>query len=502
MTGWEVLATSPLLSALALVILYLIGTTIHNIFFNPLNKYPGPKIASVSRIPLTYAFLCGRAPHWLRRQHEKYGSIVRIAPDELSYIAAEAWKDINGPTTAFRYGQKRSEDFFAYFFNKQSTKESIVTANDDDHRRLRKIFARAFSKQALTVQEPLITQKVDALIEKLGKASQAGNTVNMVDLHCLTVFDIMADLILGETLNLLVDDSPHAGWVRSVPAYLATSFFLAALAKFSIIRFFLSYFALPLLTPQYKYFQKIMGHKVDVRLSVKGGRGDIVHFLTDLKEGTPLSRPELENAVLILMAAGSDTTPSIICGLNYLLLAHPVVLAKAVEEIRSAFKSDKDMTWDAVFKLEYLGACIDEAFRVYPPTTTGFPRQVTSMSGAWICGKFVPGGTTVCVSPFAAYHSPSNFHNPDHFIPERWLQQAEAKYANDKKAVVQPFSTGPRDCVGRMVANFIIRVIICRMLWNFDFVLEPGQENWARQRAYGNWQRTPLVVKVYSVNRD
>lgn len=339
----------------------------------------------------------------------------------MNYISPEAWKDINGPTAAFRYGQKRSEDFFAYFFNKQSTEESIVTASDKDHRRLRKIFARAFSKQALTLQEPLITQKVDSLIEKLEKASQAGTTVNMVDLHCLTVFDIMADLILGETLSLLVDDSPHASWVRSVPAYLATSFFLAALAKFSIIRLFLSYFALPLLTSQYKYFQSIMARKVDVRLSIKKGRGDIVHFLTDLKEGTPLSRPELENTVLILIAAGSDTTLSIICGLNYLVLAYPAVVSKTIDEIRSAFKSEKDMTWGAVFKLEYLGACVDEAFRVYSPITTGFPRQVISMSGVWICGKFIPGGTTVCILPFAAYYSLSNFHNPDGFIPERWL---------------------------------------------------------------------------------
>lgn len=46
-----------------IILQYFIGTYIYNIFFHPLNKYPGPTIASASRIPLTYTFLSRRAPH-------------------------------------------------------------------------------------------------------------------------------------------------------------------------------------------------------------------------------------------------------------------------------------------------------------------------------------------------------------------------------------------------------------------------------------------------------
>jgi cytochrome P450 len=428
---------------------YNIGTSIYNLFFHPLSEYPGPMTASATRVPLTYALLCGQGPKWIRTQHEKYGNVVRVAPDELSYMTADGWRDIYGATPTAKYGMKRSDDFFAYFFDKQSTEASIVSVNEEGHRRLRKIFSRAFSKPALTAQEPLITEKVDLLIQSLKQAQSASKVVNMIDMHCFTVFDIIADLMFGESLHLLEDEnSPNASWVRSVPGYIAASICLGALAKFPIVRFTMAIFAPRIVAKHYKKFLKSTSDKVDVRLSLKEERGDIIHFLTDPNEKMSLSRPEVDSAALVLMLAGSDTTPSILCGLNYLLLAHGTILAKLVQEIRSSFKSDEDINLASVFKLEYLGACIDEAFRVYPAAPIGFPRDVPT-GGASICGGFVPGGTIVYVTPLAANLSPSNFHNPEVYIPERWLPQAEPQYANDQKSVVQSFSIGPRDCLGK-----------------------------------------------------
>lgn len=51
------------------------------------------------------------------------------------------------------------------------------------------------------------------------------------------------------------------------------------------------------------------------------------------------------------------------------------------------------------------------------------------------------------MTQFAAYHSEANFHLPNEFIPERWLD--DERFVNDNKAAFQPFSTGPRNCVGR-----------------------------------------------------
>lgn len=58
----------------------------------------------------------------------------------------------------------------------------------------------------------------------------------------------------------------------------------------------------------------------------------------------------------------------------------------------------------------------------------------------------------VSVPHFAAYRSSYNFVDSDSFLPERWLAQGtegfDERFSTDKKGVLQPFSTGPRNCLG------------------------------------------------------
>jgi len=48
---------------------------------------------------------------------------------------------------------------------------------------------------------------------------------------------------------------------------------------------------------------------------------------------------------------------------------------------------------------------------------------------------------------WAAYHSADNWTKPFEYRPERFTGDAE--FASDKTDVLQPFSIGPRNCVGR-----------------------------------------------------
>ena len=48
---------------------------------------------------------------------------------------------------------------------------------------------------------------------------------------------------------------------------------------------------------------------------------------------------------------------------------------------------------------------------------------------------------------------------PDTWDPERWLEgPAAAKYRDDDKAALQPFSLGPRGCIGKRRVTFFTNI--------------------------------------------
>ena len=90
-----------------------------------------------------------------------------------------------------------------------------------------------------------------------------------------------------------------------------------------------------------------------------------------------------------VLIAGSETTSSMLSGVTYLLLSNPKALEKVVEEVRTSFKSEDDITLTSVSCLTYMLACLNEALRSYPPVPFGMPRFVPK-GGAKISGEFVP----------------------------------------------------------------------------------------------------------------
>jgi cytochrome P450 len=109
------------------------------------------------------------------------------------------------------------------------------------------------------------------------------------------------------------------------------------------------------------------------------------------KEG--LSREQMDSNATTFMAAGTETTATLLSGLTYLLLTHTGTMEKLVEEIRGTFKEEREITMENIAKLPYLKASINEAFRLYPPVPTGTPH-LTPRDGSTICGNFIPPGVS------------------------------------------------------------------------------------------------------------
>lgn len=164
-----------------------------------------------------------------------------------------------------------------------------------------------------------------------------------------------------------------------------------------------------------------------------------------------------------LIVAGSETAATLLSGCIFYLCTHARVMAKLVNEIRTAFAHEREISFRSAAELTYLSAVIEESLRVYPPFVTSLARIVPE-GGSLVDGHFVAEGvrchnrydefrpdfkqTVVACHHYASYHSVTNFALPDEFIPERWHGN-DPRFEHDRKDVLQPFSLGPRNCLGK-----------------------------------------------------
>ncbi|KAF4170046.1 hypothetical protein CNMCM6936_005191 [Aspergillus lentulus] len=405
----------------------------------------------------------GRLGLDLRSWHNKYGDVVRSGPDEVTFTTAEAWNDIYG------HGHRQLPEVQISTINGKD----IFSAYDVDHARFRKALSHAFSAKGLQAQECLVARYIDKLNERLKEFAESGRAADMGKWYNLATFDLIGDLGFGEPFGGLDRAEYHHGvatmfgFVKSIP-------FLRALHLYPVV------------------FRVILAFHPGSLMEMRSKQ-------VEHAKATGLSQEELEENANVLILAGSETTATVLSGVTYWLLRTPDALDKVMREVRAAFASEKDITFNQITaKLPYKLACLNEAFRLYPPVLGGLQRWTEVPT--WISGYRVPANTKVSVHPLSAYSSPRNFHQADRFLPERWLPEAIEDHASpffsDNRAVFQPFSIGPRKCLGRNLAYIEMRVILARVLWSFDLELCKDSRDWKDQKVFVICERGSLMCKL------
>ncbi|OQE10623.1 hypothetical protein PENFLA_c085G05602 [Penicillium flavigenum] len=474
------------------ILLVLVAQFYYQVFINQLGKYPGPKFAATSRIPQLYHTFKGDLLEWVSGLHAKHGDIVRVAPDELSYATGEAWKGIYGHAAAGKPVTEKDTRFYGPSFNGSP---EIIRSNGPDHARFRRNFSHAFSDRALREQQSLICAYADSLVVNLQKAIKENPKakVNMVRMFNLTTFDIMGDLTFGDSLNLLAGTG-NTSWVAAVYVSIKTNSF-RRLARYvpwtaPIAKRLIPKELKQLSVAHYQASQERVDKRVDINRTLQ--KPDIWGIVMSQKEDLRLTRTEMYANSQVFMVAGTETTATALSGLLYHLLMAPDKMKIIVEEVRVTFDKGSDIDMRTLEHMTYLNACIEEGLRIYPPVPVGLPR-VTPDEGLLVCGEHIPGRTALSVHHWATYRNARNFRLPDQFIPERWIGD---EFASDNKAAFQPFSFGPRNCIGKNLAYHEMRLILAKVLYNFEISLHPESVGWEKQKTFFLWEKKDLMVQL------
>ncbi|KAL3452706.1 cytochrome P450 monooxygenase [Aspergillus insuetus] len=483
---------SSLVVAVSTVLLYALTKALYNIYLHPLRAFPGPRSHAISRIPYFYRACSGTLPFDMLTLHERYGDIVRIAPDELAFSHPDAWKDIMGHKNGLPEMSK------AEWFYRPLPEEPLHVVNEDNeqHKRLRRQLAYGFSEQGMRGHERVIRGYVDILLAKLREMSNTGEPVTISDWYNFTTFDIIGDLALGQPFGCL-EGSAYDGWIKSIFDTGHLGSYLQALTFYPWLRRAIMAFVPRSVKDGAQRHKDLAKRKMLQRMAIPGDRADLIEGLLKKKDELELTVEHLIANAEILIIGGSETTASLLSGVTYLLLRNPEAYEKLKLEIRSAFQSQEEINMTSVNKLSYMLACLDEALRMYPPIANGLPR-VTPKGGARVVREYIPEGTNVSIHQWALYRREAYFTVPNTYHPERFM--GDARFANDRREAFQPFHFGPRNCIGRNLAYSEMRLILALIIFNFDMELADESVDWIQQRNYLMWRKGPL--KVYLTARD
>ncbi|KAI4179453.1 MAG: hypothetical protein LQ346_007192 [Caloplaca aetnensis] len=355
-----------------------------------LSKFPGPPTASFSNISYVRRFMGGHQPFEMLQLHNKYGKVVRTAPNELSYNTYEAWRDIYG----FRNGHKTfvKSNFYEGGSFAAMGLGSIVSERDPtEHGKMRKYLSHAFSDRSLKEQEYLVADVVDQFVEQIGKeGAPTGKGIDLVTWFNLTTFDIITSLAFGESFGGVSSGKTHF-WISIVISSLGQGALADVFHRFPIVQ---SLFKLITPSSAYDDTKKHEAYTIDLvtkRINRKTDRKDFMTRILENRDKSEISDIQLAAHASDFVVAGSETTATALSAINYYLIRNPHARKLLQDEIRSAFKSYKDIDATSTAPLKYMEAVCREAMRMYTPLPLGLPRVVPE-GGDTVDGEWLPGG--------------------------------------------------------------------------------------------------------------
>ncbi|KAL2272527.1 hypothetical protein FJTKL_06324 [Diaporthe vaccinii] len=317
--------------------------------------------------------------------------------------------------------------------------------------------APAFTPRAPRAQEPVLHRYVSLLVERLREAitrngAKAQADIDMAPWFNFTTFDIFGDLGFGESFNCLENSRYHL-WVALLFNSVKAASFVATVRFYPLLEWLLMKCIPPSLKKmQRKHFDQIVD-KVHQRLNWELERPNIMSHVIGGKQVLDIG--VINATFMVLTTAGSKTTATVLNGtLNY-LVNNPDKLELLNREIRQYFQSEDEITLDALRGFKYLTACLNEGLRLCVPVPWMLLRLVPQ-GGATVCGEWLPGGTPI-----------------------------------------QPFSTGPRNCLGQYLAWAEMRLILAKLVWNFDIRVVPDKRlRWEDLRTFLLVKKKPIVVEM------
>jgi cytochrome P450 len=176
---------------------------------------------------------------------------------------------------------------------------------------------------------------------------------------------------------------------------------------------------------------------------------------------------EIIDQFMALAGMASYATSQQIAFVLYNLASHQFTQAKVKDEMEEVIKSDTDITFENINKLNFLHAVLKESLRLTNPKGI-FPR--IALKREKIQGIYIEQGHSVVIMPELMHIDPLYYADPEKFDPERWMKDGKLAEGKKHETIFSDlaFSAGPNHCIGRHFSNIVTKVVTVTLLRNYE----------------------------------
>jgi cytochrome P450 len=222
--------------------------------------------------------------------------------------------------------------------------------------------------------------------------------------------------------------------------------------------------------------------------AIKLGLNAPVIQMYEAVDSNEVTEEQLLQTLDEMLYANLDVTLGGISWNLVFLASHPEAQERLRAEILS-HRQDPQASFSAYLlsPSTFLAACIPESSRLRPLAAFSVPQAAPT--GRFIGGFYFPAGTNFVIDSYALnQRNPYWGKDSSVFRPERFFERTavQARYNFWR------FGFGPRQCMGKYVADVMIRILLVRVVEGFELSMTGGDgEDWGRDME--NWINHPQM---------
>lgn len=232
---------------------------------------------------------------------------------------------------------------------------------------------------------------------------------------------------------------------------------------------------------------------------------NVLSWLVGYARGKDRNPDTLAHVMVILALASVHTVLLRMVNVLYDLTANPDLLDELRAEIDSVAASSQGWSDSPYDKLPKLDSALTESQRTSPPTTTGLKRLFHAPY-TFQGGLHIPRGTYVCMPTHAIENDPAHTADPEVFDGLRQYRLSMMHQGKGQKpldftsptSTVLNFGYGKAACPGRFFAGLELKMVLVKLLTEYEFKFLPGAGRPANMTAHEflfTWPWTKMLVR-------